>query len=189
MLTWSCTFSALFRFGHAADCGHSGLLIAAMMASAAWRPGLALPRRSASVAKSASKRKTRKAAQQRLKRSSSALRNSSNGSFRFPPKVKRSLLNSLSAFLAQYGEKIFSRVNLGSGRVKPNVSLGAAMGAELHRKESRTLNLQVEEANLTYQVNVLNFAGLFSGTAVGAPRSASIRLRLTFSSDQSGLSL
>lgn len=86
----------------------------------------------------------------------------------------------LNLLLAQYGEEILSRVNLDSGRVKPNFSLGAAVGAELYRNEGRTLTLQVEEANLTDRVNVLNFAGLFSGTAVGAPRSASVRLRLTF---------
>jgi outer membrane cobalamin receptor len=82
--------------------------------------------------------------------------------------------------LAQYGAEILSRVNLERGRVKPNFSLGAAVGAELYRKEARTLNFQVEAANLTDRVNVLNFAGLFSGTAVAAPRSASARLRFTF---------
>ncbi|HKF26528.1 MAG TPA: hypothetical protein VKB24_11135, partial [Candidatus Acidoferrum sp.] len=82
--------------------------------------------------------------------------------------------------LAQYGEEILSRVNLGRGRVKPGFSLGAAAGAEIYRKESRTLSFQVEAANLTGRVNVLNFAGLFSGTAVGAPRSASARLRFSF---------
>ena len=86
----------------------------------------------------------------------------------------------LNFLLAQYGEKILSRVNLDRGRVKPNFSLGAAVGAELYRKETRSLNLQVEAANLTDRINVLNFAGLFSGTAVAAPRSASARLRFTF---------
>lgn len=86
----------------------------------------------------------------------------------------------LNFLLAQYGKDILSRVNLDRGRVKPNFSLGAALGAELYRKESRTLNFQFEAANLTDRVNVLNFAGLFSGTAVAAPRSASARLRFTF---------
>jgi len=38
----------------------------------------------------------------------------------------------------------------------------------------------VEANNLTGRVNVLNFAGLFSGTAVAAPRSASAHIRFTF---------
>jgi hypothetical protein len=86
----------------------------------------------------------------------------------------------LNFLLAQYGKEILSRVNLDRGRVKPNFSLGGAVGAELYRKEARTLNFQIEAANLTDRVNVLNFAGLFSGTAVGVPRSASARLRFTF---------
>jgi hypothetical protein len=35
-------------------------------------------------------------------------------------------------------------------------------------------------ANLTNRLNVVNFAGLFSGTALAPPRSASVRLRLDF---------
>ena len=34
--------------------------------------------------------------------------------------------------------------------------------------------------NLTGRFNVINFAGLFSGTAVAPPRSVSARLRATF---------
>jgi hypothetical protein len=86
----------------------------------------------------------------------------------------------LNFLLAQYGPEILSRINFERGRVKPNFSLGAAAGAELYRKESRSLNFQVEADNLTDRVNVVNFAGLFSGTAVAAPRSASARLRFNF---------
>src|SRR5882762_2151719 len=82
--------------------------------------------------------------------------------------------------LAQYGPAILARVNIERGRVRPNFSLGAAAGVELYRKESRLVNIQVEANNLTGRVNVLNFAGLFSGTAVSAPRSASMYLRFTF---------
>ena len=86
----------------------------------------------------------------------------------------------LNSLLAQYGAEILSRVNFHSGRVEPNFSVSLAAGAELYRKESRTLNFQIETVNLTDRVNVLNFAGLFSGTAVAAPRSVSSRLRFTF---------
>jgi hypothetical protein len=82
--------------------------------------------------------------------------------------------------LAQYGPQILSRVNFDRGRVRPNFSLGAAAGAELYRKETRSLNFRVEANNLTDRVNVLNFAGLFSGTAVAAPRSASAHLYFAF---------
>jgi hypothetical protein len=88
--------------------------------------------------------------------------------------------SDLNFLLAQYGSQILSRVNLERGRVRSNLSLDLAAGVNIYRKESRSLELQAEAANLTNRVNVLNFAGLFSGTAVGAPRSASARLRLTF---------
>jgi len=86
----------------------------------------------------------------------------------------------LNFLLAQYGAQILSRVNFNRGRVKPNFSLGVAAGAELYHKENRSLSLQLEGNNLTDRVNVLNFAGLFSGTAVALPRSASAHLRFTF---------
>ena len=82
--------------------------------------------------------------------------------------------------LAQYGPEILSRVNFDRGRVRPNFSLAASAGVELYKKESRSLNFQVEASNLTDRVNVLNFAGLFSGTAVAAPRSVTARLRFNF---------
>jgi hypothetical protein len=82
--------------------------------------------------------------------------------------------------LAQFGSEILSRVNFDRGRVRPNFSLNAAAGFELYRKESRILTMQVAADNLTDRVNVLNFAGLFSGTTVGAPRSAGAHLRFVF---------
>jgi outer membrane cobalamin receptor len=86
----------------------------------------------------------------------------------------------LSALLAQYGAAILNRVNLKRGRVRPNLSLDAAAGAELYRKEQRSATFQIQAVNLNNRVNVINFASLFSGTAVAAPRSISTRLQLTF---------
>lgn len=82
--------------------------------------------------------------------------------------------------LPQYGAAILDRVNLERGRVRPNLSVDAAAGIELYHKEQRTASFQIQVANLTDRVNVINFASLFSGTAVGPPRSVSIRLRLTY---------
>jgi hypothetical protein len=82
--------------------------------------------------------------------------------------------------LSQYGPAILNRVNLQTGRVKPNFSLDAATGAELFRKEQRSATIQIQAENLTDRINVINFASLFSGTAVAAPRSVSAKLKLTF---------
>jgi hypothetical protein len=82
--------------------------------------------------------------------------------------------------LAQFGPEILSRVNLDRGRVRPNFSLDSAVGAELYHREQRSAEFQIQSANLTDRLNVINFASVFSGTAVAPPRSISARLKLTF---------
>jgi len=86
----------------------------------------------------------------------------------------------VSDLLAAYGQQVLDRVNLVRGRVKPNFSLDAAAGAEIYHKEERSASLQIQVANLTDRLNVINFASLFSGTALGEPRNVSASLRLTF---------
>ena len=81
---------------------------------------------------------------------------------------------------AQFGPAIVDQVNFDKGRVRPNLSIDASAGAEIYRKEHRSASLQVTVGNLADRVNVINFASLFSGTAVAAPRSASASLRLSF---------
>ncbi|MBZ5661591.1 MAG: TonB-dependent receptor [Acidobacteriia bacterium] len=82
--------------------------------------------------------------------------------------------------LVQYGAAILSQVNFGAGRVRQNFSLDASAGATLYHKEAREISFQLEVNNLTDRLNVLNFASLFSGTAIAAPRSASARLKMSF---------
>jgi hypothetical protein len=84
------------------------------------------------------------------------------------------------SLIAQFGEQVVSRVNLDRARVNPNFSLDLAMGADIYRKELRSLQFQLEATNVTDRMNVINFASLFSGSAVGAPRMISARLRFTF---------
>ena len=73
-----------------------------------------------------------------------------------------------------------SRVNFAAGRVRPNFSLDASAGATLYRKEGKDISFEIEGHNLTDRVNVLNFASLFSGTAVGPPASVNARLKVGF---------
>jgi hypothetical protein len=81
---------------------------------------------------------------------------------------------------SQFGAAIVDRVNFDKGRVKPSFSFNVAGGAQIYSKEQRSATLQIEGANLTDRVNVINFASLFSGTAVAPPRSVSARLKFTF---------
>jgi hypothetical protein len=82
--------------------------------------------------------------------------------------------------LSQYGAAILNRMNLERGRVRPNLSVDVGAGAEVYRKERRTVSFQVQTYNLNNRVNVINFASVFSGTAVAPPRSISARLQLTY---------
>jgi len=85
-----------------------------------------------------------------------------------------------SDLLAAFGQQILDRVDFVRGRVKPIFSLDAAAGAAIYHKESRSAALQIQVANLADRLNLINFASLFSGTALGEPRNVSASLRLTF---------
>ncbi len=81
---------------------------------------------------------------------------------------------------SQYGPQIVSRVNFSAGRVRPNFSLDVSAGADLWKHDQSVLRVQAEVENLTNRLNVINFAGLFSGTAIAPPRSANLRLTFEF---------
>jgi len=85
-----------------------------------------------------------------------------------------------SVAIAQYGQRIVDRVNFDRGRVRPAFSLNASAGVVVWKKEKQSLRLQADVQNLTDRLNVINFAGLFSGTAVAPPRSAAMRLQAEF---------
>ena len=82
--------------------------------------------------------------------------------------------------LAQYGQRIVDQVNFDRGRVRPSFSLDAAAGVDLIKREKTGLHFQADVMNLTNRLNVINFAGLFSGTALAAPRSFGLRLTADF---------
>ncbi len=87
---------------------------------------------------------------------------------------------TLEDAVAQAGERIASRVNFSRGRVRPSFSLDAAAGAELRKSDKSALRVQVDVTNVTDRLNVINFASLFSGTALAAPRSVSGRVSWEF---------
>jgi hypothetical protein len=82
--------------------------------------------------------------------------------------------------LSQFGPDILAHVNLDRGRVRPNFSMDAAAEVEIYHKEQRRAVLQTRMMNLANRVNVINFASVFSGTAVAPPRSAAVQLQFSF---------
>ena len=81
---------------------------------------------------------------------------------------------------AQYGHRIADRVNFEAGRVRPRLSLDLSAGVRLTQSATPRLRLQIDVRNLTNRLDVINFAGLFSGTALAPPRSVAVRLRAEF---------
>jgi hypothetical protein len=82
--------------------------------------------------------------------------------------------------MQQFGQQIVDRVNFERGRVRPSLSLGASVGTELVRSEHMLMRLQADVQNFNNRLNVINFAGLFSGTGVAPPRSYSVRMGIEF---------
>jgi len=86
----------------------------------------------------------------------------------------------LNFLVSQYGQQITDRVNFDAGRVRPNFTMDASLGVDLWKQEKRTLRLQMVVENLMNRLNVINFAGLFSGTAIAPPRGGNVRLQYDF---------
>ncbi len=82
--------------------------------------------------------------------------------------------------LAQYGQAVVNRVDFNNGRVRPSLSMDASLGAELWKSDKLDVKMQFDATNLTNRLNVIDFAGLFSGNAIGPPRSYAIRLQTNF---------
>ncbi|MFZ0419581.1 MAG: TonB-dependent receptor [Candidatus Sulfotelmatobacter sp.] len=82
--------------------------------------------------------------------------------------------------LAEYGPSVVDRIDISSGRIKPTLSVDASLGAQLYKTEKLALNFQADGENLNNRLNIIDFGGLFSGNAIGPPRSYSLRLAATF---------
>ncbi len=82
--------------------------------------------------------------------------------------------------LQEYGPAIVNRINFTRYRPYPLFSLNASLGVVLHKGEKFPARFQIDGTNLTNEVNVIDFAGLFSGTAVGITRSVNARLQVEF---------
>jgi hypothetical protein len=82
--------------------------------------------------------------------------------------------------LTEYGQAVVNRIDLERGRIRPTLSFNLAAGFDLYKKEKRSLRLQADAANLNNRLNVIDFGGLFSGNAIGPPRSYTLRLQTTF---------
>ena len=79
-----------------------------------------------------------------------------------------------------YPQDILNRVNFSDLRPRPLWSLDASAGVILRKSERYPMRFQIDGTNLTNSLNVIDFAGLFSGTAIGMMRSVNARLQFNF---------
>ena len=96
------------------------------------------------------------------------------------PAVVDDTPQAIQEAVAEYGQAIVDRVNFARDRVRPNLSIDASAGVELWKHDQAALRLQADVQNLNNRLNLINFAGLFSGNAVAPPRSYFLRLAATF---------
>jgi hypothetical protein len=82
--------------------------------------------------------------------------------------------------VTQFGTAIANRVNFDSGRVRPSLSVDISAGADLWKKDRMSMRMQGDVQNINNRLNVLDFTGLFSGSAIAPPRSYSLRLTTSF---------
>jgi hypothetical protein len=82
--------------------------------------------------------------------------------------------------VSQYGQRIVDRVNFERGRVRPSFTLDGSAGVTVRKADRGGLRVVADLRNLTNRLNVIDFAGIFSGTALEAPRSYSLRLQADF---------
>ena len=85
------------------------------------------------------------------------------------------------AFIAkQYGAEVLSKVNFERGRVRPSAEWDVSLGMTLLEAERRSVRLQGDMFNVFDRLNVVNFSGVLSGTALQAGRNFTLRLNATF---------
>ena len=82
--------------------------------------------------------------------------------------------------IEQFGQRIVDRVDFENGRVRPSFSVDASSSFVLFERGKKRIRVQADVLNMTNRLNVINFAGLFSGTALAPPRSVAVRLQTEF---------
>ena len=82
--------------------------------------------------------------------------------------------------LEQYGPQVLSRINFVRGRIYPSLLVSASVGSDVYKSDRINVRLQADGQNLTNVLDVINFAGLFSGNAIGPSRNFALRLTTNF---------
>jgi TonB-dependent Receptor Plug Domain len=82
--------------------------------------------------------------------------------------------------LVEYGQRVLDRINFARGRIFPSFQVNASAGIDVYKSDHMNMRFQIDGQNLTNVLDVIDFGGLFSGNAIGPPRSYAMRLSTTF---------
>jgi outer membrane cobalamin receptor len=85
---------------------------------------------------------------------------------------------SVDEAIEQFGARVVNQVDFERGRVRPFMTCDAS--AAVTFGGAKNLRIQADVSNLTNRLRVINFAGVFSGTAIAPPRSIAVRLQAGF---------
>lgn len=83
-------------------------------------------------------------------------------------------------YAAEYGQVVIDHLNFDRGRISPYFTQNASVGADLYKHEKRSLRLQADVENLSNELELTDFGGLFSGNAIGPSRTYALRLQTSF---------
>jgi hypothetical protein len=83
-------------------------------------------------------------------------------------------------YAAEYGQVVVNHLNFNRDRILPYFTQNVSLGADLYQHEKRSLRLQADVENLSNELELIDFGGLFSGNAIGPSRTYALRLQTSF---------
>jgi outer membrane receptor for Fe3+-dicitrate len=83
-------------------------------------------------------------------------------------------------YATEYGQVVINHLNFNRDRIDPYLTENASVGFELYHREKHNVRFQADVANLSNELEVIDFGGLFSGNALGPSRQYTFRLVTTF---------
>jgi hypothetical protein len=83
-------------------------------------------------------------------------------------------------YATEYGQEVVNHLNFNRDRVLPYSTQNVSLGADLYQHEKRSVSLQADIENLSNELEVIDFGGLFSGNAIGPSRMYALRLQTSF---------
>jgi hypothetical protein len=83
-------------------------------------------------------------------------------------------------YATEYGQVVVNHLNFTRDRILPYFTQNVSLGADLYQHENRSLRLQADVENLSNELELIDFGGLFSGNAIGPSRTYALRLQTSF---------